>query len=340
MDLVRVVAIGLVFYSHAVRGMVKGVLIGNVGVELFFVLSGFLVGRYFFVSGQEYNLNFAFKFMAKRWLRTLPLYYAVIIMKLILTKHTFSESWPYFVFIQNYVSLSFFSVSWSLSIEEWFYVLLPLMGVLVIKSTAHVSRIIAFIAVIYCIELFLRTYYVLNDHTPWETITAAIHLRMDSLLTGLALVFIKYEYVAFYNKLKSFWVFCFGALMVALYLYAFATNYLVSQINTVIFFRIFGFVLLSISMALLFPFIETISIGNEKLPGRMINRMIIAGSILTYSFYLIHSEVIEWFSALQIRLVGKVAGAFIVSVILSWLLYLCIEKPFLDMKNRIKIDRN
>jgi len=340
LDLIRVIAISLVFYSHAVRGIVKGVLVGNLGVELFFVLSGFLVGRYFFISGRHYSLNFAAKFIAKRWLRTLPLYYTVIILKIILTKYSFSETWTYFVFIQNYFSLSFFSVSWSLAIEEWFYLLLPLVAVLAIKNTMHIQRIIVFISVVFCAEFFLRAWYVFSDNTSWEAISATIHLRMDSLLTGVGLVFIKYHYPAFYSKLRSVWVFCLGLLAMGIYLYAFSANYLASQINTLNFFRIFGFPALSIFMALLFPFIETIYISRERLSGKIVSSIIVAGSILTYAFYLVHSEVIDWFSGFHIRLMVKVASSFFVSVLLSWILYLCIEKPYKKIKNRIKTDAN
>jgi peptidoglycan/LPS O-acetylase OafA/YrhL len=339
LDLVRVVAIALVFYSHAISGVVKGVLIGDLGVELFFVLSGFLVGRYFFTGAREYNTSFAFRFMAKRWLRTLPLYYVVIFAKMLLTQQTFSDTWFYTAFIQNYISLSFFPVSWSLCIEEWFYLLLPLMALLIIRNSSHVRRIMLCIAVIYGIELFLRSYAV-SENTSWEAIMSTIHLRMDSLLTGVALVFIKHEYAGFYHKLKSRWVFCFALLATALFLYAFADAYLASRLNTLIFFRVFGFTVLSVCIALLFPFIETISIAKEKFPGRLISWLIVSGSILTYSFYLVHSEVIDYVSTFGFGRVEKTACAFFVSLILSWLLYLCVERPFLKMKDMIKIGKS
>lgn len=339
LDLMRVIAISLVFYSHAINGVVKGVLIGDLGVELFFVLSGFLVGRYFFTGAQEYSTDFAFRFMAKRWLRTLPLYYFVILLKMLLTQQAFSETWFYTVFIQNYISLSFFSVSWSLSIEEWFYLLLPMMALLIIRHSAHVRRIIICIAVIYGIELILRSYSV-SENVSWEAIMSTVHLRMDSLLTGVALVFIKYEYAGIYSRLKSVWVFCFALLATALFLYAFADAYLDSRLNTLVFFRVSGFTLLSIFIALLVPFMETISITKEKFPGRLISWMIISGSILTYSFYLVHSEVIDYFSTFRFGRIEKTAYAFFVSLILSWLLYLCVERPFLNIKDTIKIGRN
>lgn len=336
LDLVRVIAISLVFYAHAVSGVVKGVLIGDLGVELFFVLSGFLVGRYFFVKDRVFNSGFVLKFMTKRWLRTLPLYYVVLLVKILITGTAFSEVWYYMLFIQNYFSLSFFSVSWSLSIEEWFYLLLPLIAWLILRKSAYGYRMAGCIAVVYGASFLLRGYYV-SQNMSWEAMMSTIHLRMDSLLTGVALVFVKYEYRAFYNRLKSPGVFCFGLICISLFLYAFADSYLASRLNTIIFFRVFGFTLLSIAIALLFPFIETLSVSREKLPGRVLSRVIIAGSMLTYAFYLVHSEVIDYFSALQLGRMEKISGAFFASGILAWVLYLCIEKPFLRIKNTIKI---
>lgn len=336
LDLIRVMAISLVFYAHAVSGVVKGVLIGDLGVELFFVLSGFLVGRYFFVKDRVFNSGFVLKFMSKRWLRTLPLYYTAILVKLLLTGQAFSDVWYYMVFVQNYFSLSFFSVSWSLSIEEWFYLLLPLMSLLILRKSAYAYRMALCIAAVYAASFLLRGYYV-SHQMSWEAMMSTIHLRMDSLLTGVALVFVKYEYAAFYNRLKSPGVFCFALIGISLFLYAFADSYLTSRLNTLAFFRVFGFTLLSIFIALLLPFLETVSVNKEKLPGRVLNRIMITGSILTYAFYLVHSDVIDYFSALQLGGVEKTICAFSVSLILSWILYLCIEKPFLSLKNRISI---
>jgi peptidoglycan/LPS O-acetylase OafA/YrhL len=338
LDLLRILATSMVFYSHSVRGTVKGVPIGSLGVELFFVLSGFLVGRYFFITGQNYNLQFVFRFIAKRWLRTLPLYYFVITLKIFLTGYTFSNTFSFYTFTQNYCSsISFFPVSWSLSIEEWFYLLLPLLALFVFKAPHRANRIILVITIFYILETLLRVFSVIGNDNSWEIISVTPHMRMDSLLTGFLLVFIKYNYTSLYDKLKVFRVFFAGSILAGLYLAFFGSYYQTHQINTFLFFRSFGFVLLSLFIAMLIPYAEKF-VSQKKIGFKgLVIISISAASELTYPFYLIHLDVIKTLKTFNLSVIETVIFSLLISLILSGILHICIEKPFLTLKNKIKI---
>lgn len=109
------------------------------GVDLFFVLSGFLIARSLLTSFKNNDLTWKYllrSFWVKRWLRTLPNYFFALTLLCVLAvyfplvfKSEHEKSvFPYYVFSQNLTAggLLFFPESWSLSVEEWFYITFPL----------------------------------------------------------------------------------------------------------------------------------------------------------------------------------------------------------------------
>lgn len=149
LDALRVLAVSSVFAAHSIGDFFIGMdpdvdgfigpfasLFGTMGVQVFFVLSGFLIGGVLMRAAPETPAE-AFGFMARRWLRTLPLYYAVL-AALACAHFDQRPSWTYLVFLQGH-SLSqhpagFFPVSWSLAVEEWFYLALPLIALGILRE--------------------------------------------------------------------------------------------------------------------------------------------------------------------------------------------------------------
>jgi peptidoglycan/LPS O-acetylase OafA/YrhL len=100
---------------------------GTLGVEIFFVLSGFLIGQ-ILLRDFEQGVNFKklLHFWKRRWIRTIPVYYLVLFLKFVLAPAIGINIIWYFLFLQNNIyGIDFFGVSWSLVIEEWFYLLIP-----------------------------------------------------------------------------------------------------------------------------------------------------------------------------------------------------------------------
>ncbi len=107
---------------------------GWMGVDLFFVLSGYLIGRQVFSSRAEAPLGTQLRhFWVKRWTRTLPLYFLVLGTYAFIKPWLFGApfvggGWHYALFLQNYRPLQDFVQSWSLCVEEHFYLVLPLLA--------------------------------------------------------------------------------------------------------------------------------------------------------------------------------------------------------------------
>ena len=133
LDLMRAVAILMVVLVHG-DAIVKPVfpnfpkfMIFD-GVDLFFVLSGFLIGQILLkvFLRNEFNFMSVLQFLKRRWFRTLPNYYFVLILALLYTVISTGGigrfSGDYLFFLQNFRQRhpDFFAVAWSLTIEEWF----------------------------------------------------------------------------------------------------------------------------------------------------------------------------------------------------------------------------
>jgi peptidoglycan/LPS O-acetylase OafA/YrhL len=107
-------------------------LFGFFGVEIFFVLSGFLIGKilYQLYLEEDFSLATVFYFLKRRWFRTLPNYYLILLINIVIAViigYEMPQLWRYFFFLQNFkiTMLPFFTESWSLSVEEFAYVVLP-----------------------------------------------------------------------------------------------------------------------------------------------------------------------------------------------------------------------
>jgi peptidoglycan/LPS O-acetylase OafA/YrhL len=139
LDCLRALAIALVVVFHiegyapfpSVLQFVRG---WWCGVDLFFVLSGYLIGGLALREIMRDDSLRVGHFLARRWWRTIPPYVialvAVYTIEVLVLKAGRSFHWQYLVFLQNYAfagDLPYFGVSWTLCVEEQFYLLLPLL---------------------------------------------------------------------------------------------------------------------------------------------------------------------------------------------------------------------
>jgi peptidoglycan/LPS O-acetylase OafA/YrhL len=137
-DMLRVLAIFLVFVFHLPKvenHLIFGpwVRFGWMGVDLFFVISGYLIGGQILRSLQSSRFSFLW-FYANRLLRTLPVYLIVLISYVFISDFREVDELPpilkFSTFTQNFgLSESAFSHAWSLCIEEQFYLFCPLVVV-------------------------------------------------------------------------------------------------------------------------------------------------------------------------------------------------------------------
>jgi len=134
LDVLRAAAILMVIVAHYPKAstgvMVRLLNFGWTGVDLFFVLSGYLIGGQLWkplAAGEGVLLK---EFYLRRLLRTLPAYYVVLGVYFVLAAVTQvtapTPPWKFLVFAQNFRIPSTFTPSWSLCVEEQFYLMFRL----------------------------------------------------------------------------------------------------------------------------------------------------------------------------------------------------------------------
>src|SRR6188474_573227 len=141
LDGLRTLAVTAVAVSHWTPDFLVGIVPWGTGVQLFFVLSGFLITGILLRSRPTDHgvpLSNALRvFYARRFLRIFPLYYGVLVLCLLLGAGTIYQTWPWhFSYVTNFYYWRYghgdevsdpFLHFWSLSVEEQFYLMWPLI---------------------------------------------------------------------------------------------------------------------------------------------------------------------------------------------------------------------
>jgi len=196
LDILRAVAILLVFGQHSVE-LPLVTSLGWVGVDLFFVLSGFLVSGLLFREYQQTQHVRSGRFLLRRGFKIYPQFYLLLGFTLPIAlwdgKHLPSpQVLAEAFFVQNYLQ-GFWAHTWSLAIEEHFYLLLAIAIALLARRAGSnpFQGLPKWILFSFAIILSLRvtTWWLhpsvqdLNEFLYLHHFPS--HLRMDSLLAGV-----------------------------------------------------------------------------------------------------------------------------------------------------------
>lgn len=192
LDGIRAVAVFLVIFYHA--GITF--LPGGLGVLLFFVLSGFLITWLMLAEVERTGSVSLRKFYARRSLRIFPAFYAyaVFLMAWMLVRGRavlWQQAVASLLYVNNYWQgihgdpNTGFSHTWSLAVEEQFYLLWPAAFVLFGRNSPRLARALLFLIVTIWIYRFL-----IVPHVNQGYIYEAFDTRADSLLCGCLLAIV------------------------------------------------------------------------------------------------------------------------------------------------------
>ena len=337
LDLCRAIAIIMVIISH-IRGYFSRYFYvdflginGFFAVELFFVLSGSLIGKIIIkdlVVSENKDLK---KFYLRRWFRTLPAYYVIVIILSIYKNINIAS----LIFFQNFNEkyLEFFPVSWSLAVEEWFYLVIPIIFMLFVKNK---KSFFIFCYSVIVIFLILRIFSFYLTTSSWDFGTRkVIFLRMDSLVIGVLFAGIKHYNNQLYEKLFRKYRIKTLVTAVILLLLFIPSYYLVNR-DTSFYARTFMFSIIS------FIFIVFVCLSEMyefQLSGKS-KEIVTFISLTSYSVYLVHLELLSFIlKKFPTRNIFETIISAILSLItiyiFSYLLYKFIEQPFLRLRNKI-----
>jgi peptidoglycan/LPS O-acetylase OafA/YrhL len=194
-DVLRAVAILLVMGAHLTWNPLW-VRVGWTGVDLFFVLSGYLISGLLFREYRETGQIRLFRFLMRRGLKIYPAYYLLVLATFIhnWSGLTWGKMWPDLFFAQSYVMGSW-AHFWSLAVEEQFYFLLPILLLALAKmgqgDADPFRRLPLLWATLAVTCLSLRAVSMLVPRPlPYQQIITPAHLRMDSLGFGVLLSYL------------------------------------------------------------------------------------------------------------------------------------------------------
>lgn len=205
LDFIRGIAILLVLDFHSPKQLLLLPFtllgfnrFGFVGVDVFFVLSGFLVGGLLIKELMLRSHINSGRFIIRRGLKIWPQYYVFVLLAVITGRHQLEKVWGNFLNIQNYVGG--IPVTWSLAVEEHAYLLL--VAVLAIAAANRVRMVVLFpgiLATAVAVGVW-RTVLQLHDvgNLYWRTDT-----RIDGILYGLLLAMLYHYWPQRFRQLQQ-----------------------------------------------------------------------------------------------------------------------------------------
>lgn len=317
------------------------------GVELFFVLSGFLIGKILietFSSSETFGIRELGAFWIRRWFRTLPNYYLILLLNVVVVyfgiiKEDITQfNWKFFLFLQNFVSPStgFFWESWSICVEEWFYLLFPVILSLswvllkpfnIGKKLVFCLTMVLFLLIPFLLRYFYASKFDVDNFWLWFKILKVVIYRLDGIALGVLAAFIKYYWPGLWHKSRNVG-FIAGLIITYIVL---NRVWLPTEFSS----KVYRIVFEDIGCFLLLPKFDSM----RKAPV-VVRKIVTHISLISYSMYLINlalvSEVIRDnfppqgpYSAWALYIVYWVAV-----LVFSTLLYKYYEKPFMDLRDK------
>ena len=299
---------------------------GWMGVDLFFVLSGLLITGILLDTKQ--SAGYFKNFYVRRCLRIWPLYYSLLFFMFIVVRflnpseyhavvQTSSPWWAFPLFLQNFLlpistnAAGPLGVTWSLAIEEQFYLVWPLV---VRFSSITQLRQLAIAEI--CLSPMLR-YYLWLHHVDLYT---NIFCRLDGLMAGALLaLLIRSDNFVPSKLLQRAWILLLIAAPLAFLTEAFHARWIV-----------FSFTALASA-----AFVYVAMFSERKwLQKIMTNQFLVYTGTISYGLYLLHKIPFGMVQVLHLdrRPYLPLPIILVASYVLAALSWNLLEKPFLSLK--------
>jgi peptidoglycan/LPS O-acetylase OafA/YrhL len=356
LDHLRALAIILVFFFHYQVAFSHPAWVETIGsfgwsgVDLFFVLSGYLIAGQLFSRvdrGKKISLK---EFYIKRFFRIIPIYLLIVAVYFSLPSFREKEAlpplWRFLTFTQNFglnpKDYGTFSHAWSLCVEEQFYLLLPLTMLVFLHFNAG-RKAFYLVLFLFILGFITRTISWNNFVEPgiknanfrlpyFKWVYYPTYNRLDGLLAGISIAGV----FQFYPKIRER-VAGYGNLILLLGLLIIIVAYILCTDLFTFNAAVFGFPLVSIGFGCL--------VASAVLPSSLLykykSKLTIHIAALSYAIYLSHKIVIHLaqvnFGKLGIKDTSILM--LFICIISCWLVALAlryaIEKPFLQLRQII-----
>lgn len=318
---------------------------GWIGVDLFFVLSGFLITRPFL--GEQ---KFSFKiYFTKRCLRILPAYIAVIFLcaagafPMYNISYTSENLLIHFLFLQDYIASQINPVFWSLGVEEKFYILAPFLipAFYLFLQKRKKAVLFSIASSILLIGYVLRgiSYFRVEPENYTEfffTARAPFHCCLEPLAVGILIAFLeRFNPANGLFKKHAAVIFFVGFISLVMLL---ASQNMLEKITA------YDVFVQPVLIALIMGMLVCGAVFGGS-PGIFKAKILQFISRISYSLYLVHIPLWPLSYFLTKSLIGNVdpflflgvfTGVFsIISLTAATCLHYAVERPFLTLKDKL-----
>jgi peptidoglycan/LPS O-acetylase OafA/YrhL len=354
LDVLRCVAVVTVLLHHS------GILptftrAGWTGVDLFFVLSGFLISGLLFSEYKKRHAISFKRFFIRRGLKIYPAFYVFLLLTRIaaqLVFHTHPTLVQYLhelFFLMDYKQ-GVWDHTWTLAVEEQFYIFLPIFLLVILRVSAkreNPFRLIPWAALsiaLFCVISRAASIYI--GKPSFQVAYIAFHNRMDALFFGVLIGYLYHFRPSILEKLmcptsnRVVMAATSAVLLSFAYFYDRDDKFFATFGYSFIYLGFTGVLLLSLYVHGIFS-------------GKLARLAELAGSaaafvgMYSYSIYLWHGPVGAWLPGLVRRTTGFPTGRsgrfivyFIGSLLIGTVMSKLIEYPILRLRDRIFPDSN
>lgn len=339
LDVLRAIALLLVLCRHH-TGIAYLHQVGWIGVDLFFVLSGFLVSGLVFDEVRRTGSFRAWRFLVRRGFKIYPSFYLLFVVSALHMWYagwgkTWTDHLAEVFFFQNYHE-GLWPHTWSLAVEEHFYFLLVAATAAILAFHLRLTwwRLVGICVLVFITCLALRCMTATQEHIDPRAHLFPTHLRMDSMLAGVLLAaWIRYRPKGFHAFFQgSRWM-----LMAALVLFLLPAllNDLGSQAVTT-----YGFSGVWLAASIAVGMAVASDAGREEAVQAPLWRGLAWIGTISYTTYLWHMFVLT----VQNGVFNRTGWSFGVldlplyaacSILVGWCASVVVERPFLRLRERL-----
>lgn len=369
LDLMRAVSIVMVFLCHStplnpLDRYFPFTWLG-MGVEAFFVLSGLLIGRIILRTVLQPGISWATvsAFWINRWLRTLPAYFVALAVYYCFYSEMRNIIF-YVFFAQNLLTPAqgFFPHSWSLAVEEWFYLTFPLALLAIARISGNrgnhhriylVTIGIFIVAGLVTKSIYHWMYhqdlftYLLNQKLlmpswnrfvppsgDWDGMRKMIIFRIDAIAYGCFIAYVLEKYNLSYKTRVSL-IAAGGVLLLICFK---VIEHTIAGGNSNYLVDVLLLPLLCTTFALMLPY----AVSCPR-PESSLAKVITHISQTSYSFYLMHllvlDFVVKWYEESALIVSGLqwmiFLGTYVFTYLIAYLMYKFVEIPFMNYRRKL-----